>query len=119
MRRKARREWKNCLDIKKLLGWTKPVAAKNLPYLASQKLARQKFTINVAFQPQISPRGALLRARGAALARDLERCARANAVMTRELLRSHDRGEKRPDNFRCRTMAAIGDQMKFKLTSSA
>jgi len=31
-------------------------------------------------------------------------------------LRAHDRGEKRPDNFCCRTMAAIGDQMKFKLT---
>jgi len=44
----------------------------------------------------------------AQLARDLERCVLANAAMEWSL-RAHDRGEKRPDNFCRRTMAAIGE----------
>jgi len=35
--------------------------SKNLPYCIAKKLARQKFTINVAFLPQFSrPRAVLL-----------------------------------------------------------
>ncbi|MGO8975998.1 MAG: hypothetical protein ACLQNV_21055 [Steroidobacteraceae bacterium] len=60
MHQKARREWQNCSGIKKLMGSTKPVAARIYHTASQKKLARQKFTINVAFLPQFSrPRAVL------------------------------------------------------------